>query len=135
MATSEKKKKGEKKTSLEMMALKKSLIAIILIVILIFALRAGYHFMIGWDSKLHRGFKKMQKGSMISLVEDAMGNPLRRSDYHLEDFPALNYDELVRESKSSMAVKFYYYENGINTLYILGFNNRGVLTFKAEVEM
>jgi hypothetical protein len=73
-------------------------------------------------------------GSPISVVEDKLGTPNRVGEYELESFPVTDYDEIKNESVRSGAITFYYYENGMSTLYILGFDAKGKMVFKKNVK-
>ena len=127
-----KKKKGE--PSLQAWAVKRIILAVVLVVVIFFGVKSCFRFVMGWDSELHSKYKSVKMGAMESFVEEVMGDPVRVTNFEIESFPAINYEEIKERSEKSGAVKFYYYENGINTLYILGFDRAHMLVFKEQVK-
>jgi len=127
------KKPGEA-PSLESWAIKRTVLVLVLALALLFGGRKFYHFLIGWNAKMHKNFTALQMGSLVRFAEETLGAPARMSDYELETMPIQNYNDLYNEAKRSRAVKFYYYENGMRTLYILGFDIKGKMVFKKQVK-
>ncbi len=128
-----KKKPGEG-ASIESWAVKRTILVLVLVLALIFGGRSFYHFLTGWNSRMHKNFLEIQMGSLVKFAEESLGTPVRMSDYELETMPVQDYNDLYNEAKKSGAVKFYYYENGMSTLYILGFDPRGKMVFKKQVK-
>ena len=126
------KKKGA--PSVEMWALKRTILFIVVLVVAFFTVRAGYRFLMGLDMKKERNFKELKIGTMVSLVEESMGRPDREGEYELEQLPVRGYNEMRERAKKSGAVRFCYYENGLRTLYILGYDSKHRLVFKEKVE-
>ena len=129
-----KKKKSDEAPSVEFWALKRTILVFVLALALFFGGRSCYHFLMGWNAGLHKNFTRLPMGSPAQIAEETLGPPVRMSDYELETMPIQNYNDLYDEAKKSGAVKFYYYENGMSTLYILGFDTRGKMVFKKRVK-
>jgi predicted peroxiredoxin len=131
---SKKKKETGGAPSVESWAIKRTILALILALVLFFGVRSCYHFLTGWNAKMHKNFTGLPMGSLAQFAEESLGSPVRMSDYELETMPVQNYNELYDEAKKSGAVKFYYYENGMRMLYILGFDTKGKMVFKKQVK-
>ncbi|MCX6998752.1 MAG: hypothetical protein NT106_00395 [Candidatus Sumerlaeota bacterium] len=132
-----KRRKGKVKAkgvpSPEAWAIKRGIIFIIIAVVVFFGVRTAFRFLTGWDAAKYSHFKEVKLGMRIAFVEELMGNPDRLSDYNLEQMPMLRYNELNARAKQSGAIRFSYYDNGIRTLYIFGYDAKGKLVFKEEV--
>ena len=48
--------------------------------------------------------------------------------------PVMGFNELKQRAASSQAVKFYYYDNGLRTVYIFGADKKNTLVFKEQVQ-
>ncbi len=127
------KKKGKAEPSLERWAVRRVLLFALIALVLFFGGRAFYHFLINWNAVLHKTYKALQIGTSMSEVEREMGSPVRRGEYRLEVPSVPDYDEIVKRAQKSGVVKYLYYENGISTIYALGFDRRGELVFKVSV--
>ncbi|MBN1902541.1 hypothetical protein JW926_14540 [Candidatus Sumerlaeota bacterium] len=115
--------------------IRNAIIIAILLVACFYGIRSFYRFMVGWDSRMHQNFQSLEMNSPISIAEEMMGAPRRISEYELERFPAIGYKDIKNESVKSGAVTFYYYENGMRALYILGFDAKGRMVFKKHVKV
>jgi len=134
MLFKKKKSNAKQEPSIEKLALIKTLIALFFVVVLFFGVRSCYRFMTGWDAKMHKNFKKLELGSLVPFVEETMGIPKRETEYELESFPVIDYAEIKDEAQRSGATLFYYYENGMRNLYILGFDSKNRMVFKRHVK-
>lgn len=114
--------------------IRKTILAAIILVFCIFGIRTFYRFMTGWDAGKHQNFESLEMGSSISVAEETMGPPKRVGEYELESLPVTGYDEIKNESVRSGATTFYYYENGMSTLYVLGFDAKGKMVFKKHIK-
>jgi len=132
-----KKRKGNKKAkgtpSPKAWAIKRGITFIIIAVVVFFGARTFFRFLMGWNATKYEHFKETRLGTKITFVEELMGTPDRGSDYGLEQMPVYNYNELVNRAKKSGATHFSYYDNGIRTVYIFGYDAKGMLVFKEEV--
>jgi hypothetical protein len=129
-----KKKKPGEAPSLGSWAFKRAILVLVLALVLFFGVRSCYHFLTGWNAKMHKNFTGLPMGSLAKFAEESLGSPVRMSDYELETMPVQDYKDLYNEAKRSGAVKFYYYENGMRILYILGFDAKGKMVFKKLVK-
>ena len=114
-------------------AIKRGIIFIIIAVVVIFGVRTAFRFLMGWDATKYEHFKEVKLDMKIAFVEELMGNPDRMSEYNLEQMPVMGFKELNDRAKQSGAIRFSYYDNGIRTLYIFGYDAKGKLVFKEEV--
>jgi hypothetical protein len=114
--------------------IRKTILAAIILVFCIFGIRTFYRFMTGWEPGKHKNFESLEMGSPVSVAEEMMGAPNRVSEYELESLPVTDYDEIKNESVRSGATTFYYYENGMSALYVLGFDAKGKMVFKKHIK-
>jgi hypothetical protein len=132
-----KRRKGKGKPkgvpSPEAWAIKRGIIFIIIAVVVFFGVRTAFRFLMGWDATKHEHFKEVNLGMKIAFVEELMGNPDRMSDYNLEKMPVHGYNELNDKARKSGATSFTYYDNGLRTVYIFGYDAKKKLVFKEEV--
>lgn len=128
------KKKKDPNAAAKALFIKNTILAVITVVVCFFGVKACYRFIIGWDAAMHKNFESLEMGSPISIAEEILGAPKRVGEYELESFPVTNYDEIKNESVRSGAITFYYYENGMSTLYVLGFDAKGKMVFKKHIK-
>lgn len=124
---------AETRASLKKNALKKTVIFIVVIVGGFFLIRGFARFITNFDPEKEENFQELKLREVDFLVEEKMGEPDRVSHYQMESLPVANYEEIRDFAKKSGAVKYYYYENGMTTLYILGFDARRQICFKRKV--
>lgn len=129
-----KKKRGEELPSPVAWLIKRVILIVILVVAGFFIIRGSYRFLTGWDSAKDKNFKDVKIGLAFTLVEKYMGEPDRMSEFNLEQMPVMGFEDLKERAKASRAVKFYYYDNGLRTLYIFGADKKNVLVFKEQIQ-
>jgi len=129
-----KKKSGKEIPSPVSWLLKRVILIIILIVAAFFIFRGAYRFLTGWESAKYKNFRDVKIGMSFTLVEKYMGNPDRMSEFNIDQMPVMGFNELKQRAASSQAVKFYYYDNGLRTVYIFGADKKNTLVFKEQVQ-
>jgi hypothetical protein len=129
-----KKKPMTLKNQMALQALKKTVIFIACIVFVYYAFVTVAHIMSGFDSEYHKKYESVEIGCRIAFVEEVMGEPYKTSEYRLEAVAAQDFEEIKTNAYKSGAKRFCFYHNGIRIHYLLGYDEKMVLVFKAVLK-
>ncbi len=122
--------KKPKNLSIIRWALKRALIGIVVLVIIVYAVIFFVRFMSNWDKELQKNYESVTLGAKASFVVEVMGEPQRVSEYRMEAIPTPGYGEMAERAVKAGAKIYYYYDNGISTIYVFGLDDKRNLVFK-----
>ena len=118
---------------------KYSLIVLAAVLLVAISFLAHYFFagglrsrLAGFSHEMQSKFDQVNPGDLRNDVVSSLGSPLRSQESFCLPSGHDGYEESLARAKSSNAVAYDLWVNGINWYYCIGFDGAGLVAFKAE---